>query len=874
MKLLPLGLVCLLLPSLIWAQSGVNARNQGGDSNRASNGPGYVEIPPDIPPENFFSLTYHPSTPNEGLAGWYDVRDGDGFAKDFRREWTVTFQEVEMSFPVFFCVDRKEPRPPFPSPQFSVSGASELDSRLGRSPVLPYTAFYISQPILNSTQIHVIDHLKSYMTREATEEEPARYAYRWSLGSISEVEPIAITSSLLFKLPTNAKIANEEYGIIVPFSQGGNHLSSIDPETDRPIYHPRLRAVYLHKPDHLKTRLSWQPAESLQVWHTPFKARSDGGTYFANGFIPEGKEFVHKDDTNPVFLEATSKNPHLLKWGLGGQTHSVQVIPVDLAVDANRDGVIKFAGNLAEAGAEFDQTTHEKPFRFWLNNDNDGLPNSEGEFVPATSPDYADGILQTARDLEDLARLWIYLGNLHEQMGGGSYQVSLSWRSTGGTSPKIKVYRSTDSTGSDSYLKSPQAAINQISGDDADTLGEVAGSTPLFLDRSGLWTAPQLCLLFEGSGTGRGELVLTFWKDGEKIGEGPGVWIDLVDVKKMYQSSEGDMFAGAPPDEAKQTLVSVHGWNMSPEGSRNYAETMFKRLWHRGFKGRFAYFRWNTYWITATDVIGTLTTQYFANYNNSEYIAWTQGAPALKAFVASLPYQSKNIAAHSMGNIVVGEAMRLGMQVNNYALMQPAVPAACYDEREVLKQTDTYDRSFLGVGVTMWDEASPDEDPDTATRNMSYRGMLKDIGQNGNLILFYLPNDAATSNAWELNNDLTKPSGTLSGHFRYERNAPAGQKLYRDFGGGVREYSWSSRRESASYACRTWGKAAGADGRTEGSVRSANRVNLGNSGFQLPGEQFSGFGDEHSGQFTARIQQLKPFYDELMRRLDIGDPNP
>jgi hypothetical protein len=82
--------------------------------------------------------------------------------------------------------------------------------------------------------------------------------------------------------------------------------------------------------------------------------------------------------------------------------------------------------------------------------------------------------------------------------------------------------------------------------------------------------------------------------------------------------------------------------------------------------------------------------------------------------------------------------------------------------------------------------------------------------------------DFEVVNAWELNNDLTKPSGTLSGHFRYERNAPAGQKLYRDFGGGVREYSWSSRRESAPYACRTWGKAAGADGRTEGSVRIAN----------------------------------------------------
>lgn len=227
-----------------------------------------------------------------------------------------------------------------------------------------------------------------------------------------------------------------------------------------------------------------------------------------------------------------------------------------------------------------------------------------------------------------------------------------------------------------------------------------------------------------------------------------------------------------------------------------------------------------------------------------------------------------------MGNIVVGEAMRLGMQVNNYALMQPAVPAACYDEREVLKQTSTYDHSFLGQDVTMWDEASPDDDPDDATRNLAYRGMLKDIGQNGNLILFYLPNDSATSNAWELNNDLTKPSGTLSGYFRYNRNAQPGQKLYKDDGAGLHDHLWLSRSESATYACRTWGKAAGAEFRTQGAIAAANRVDLSSPTFALPGETEPGFGDEHSGQFTARIQQLKPFYDELMSRLDIGDPNP
>ncbi|NJL08024.1 MAG: hypothetical protein HC900_07000, partial [Methylacidiphilales bacterium] len=125
--------------------------------------------------------------------------------------------------------------------------------------------------------------------------------------------------------------------------------------------------------------------------------------------------------------------------------------------------------------------------------------------------------------------------------------------------------------------------------------------------------------------------------------------------------------------------------------------------------------------------------------------------------------------------------------------------------------------------------------------------MLKDIGQNGNLILFYLQNDSATSNAWELNNDLTKPSGTLSGHFRYNRNGQPGQKLYRDFGGGIHEYSWASRSESATFACRTWAKRPGPSFELRAQIAAANRVDLSSPTFALPGETEPGFGDEHCG---------------------------
>ena len=115
------------------------------------------------------------------------------------------------------------------------------------------------------------------------------------------------------------------------------------------------------------------------------------------------------------------------------------------------------------------------------------------------------------------------------------------------------------------------------------------------------------CLLFEGSQEGKGQLVLTIQKsDGTRIGEGPCVWLDLKNIKKMYQRSQDDHFAGKPWDETDDTIVFVHGWNMSPNGRSSFAETFYKRLWHRGFKGRFAAFQWETDWSDSGNGCHTL----------------------------------------------------------------------------------------------------------------------------------------------------------------------------------------------------------------------------------------------------------------------------
>jgi len=290
------------------------------------------------------------------------------------------------------------------------------------------------------------------------------------------------------------------------------------------------------------------------------------------------------------------------------------------------------------------------------------------------------------RDLEDFARLHIYLQGLSEAISSGQIKIGLRWKDVIGD-PGIRIYKAVESDGGTKYLSDDAVAAQQISGAFRSCITGESGRQRVgadgFVFQSDFWSGltdahPTQSLLFEGVSEGKGQLVVELYKDDgvTKLGEGPSVWIDLKNIKSMYQGP-GTTFE-PPADEAPQGIVFVHGWNMSPEGSRNFAETMFKRLWHRGFKGRFVNIRWNTNYSDAFDnvpVVGAALEGYLADYNGCERVAWQSGA-IVQAALDSLPAgYTRNLVAHSMGNIVAGSALLGGANANNYVLMQAAVPA-------------------------------------------------------------------------------------------------------------------------------------------------------------------------------------------------------
>ena len=470
---------------------------------------------------------------------------------------------------------------------------------------------------------------------------------------------------------------------------------------------------------------------------------------------------------------------------IGGATYSgtdpayvagnngVMLVPCELAVDADRNGTIVMANdagnpNNVVSGVQLpvDVTTQTTPFVFWLNDGVDG-PDTTSTYSGETtvqvslnpipgSLNYEQNEVTCTRDLENFARLWLYIKGLsaaiNPTLGSSPITVGLEWHSNTGDAtngwgtndgaPAINIYAaapkhgSTTVTGGADYLTDTNAAPNNTETDQANAtygipLGSVAKGTPFYFDPStfsGLTDAnPKTYFLFEATARGTGRLVVTFNTGSAghytKIGEGGAVYMDLKDIKELYERwTVGDgtgpgLFAGGGGSPFPAAIISqdrlpsgitplqysstalglsvqndptvndyilfVHGWNMVPWQKDAFAETMLKRLYWQGYKGKFGTFEWpTTYSTTAYKVVGDL--QSSLSYDDGEYSAWKSAVP-LEGLLANLSGNyTVDVLGHSMGNVVTGEALRIAGQagqslVNTYVATQAALPGHCYD---------------------------------------------------------------------------------------------------------------------------------------------------------------------------------------------------
>ena len=561
------------------------------------------------------------------------------------------------------------------------------------------------------------------------------------------------------------------------------------------------------------------------------------------------------------------------------QSYAILLVPAALQVDANRDGII----NDSDVGQKT-APSQDKPFRFWSNDDDDGVDPVGQDIVPALRHDNSDNYISNNRDLEDFARLQLYIGGLQNSFAGASpaMKIGLKWKSVTGGTPSIRVFRTpTSQQGSDDYLKDEDAATALRATANAESSAVlVSGTTATLLPSNFLdglsATQSKAWFVFEGVTEGKGQLVMTIHKaDGTEIGEGPGVWFDLKKIRDLYarvrvtpedadekvalplpyrnattfdeNQSDFQVEAFTPPaNEAKQVMIFVHGSNESEAESRNRAETLYKRLWHQGYKGRLVFFHWDT-------LVGYMDGEYpVGQYNMNEYVALKYG-PGLKKYQATLPqgYQV-NVISHSLGNGVVGSALKSGMAVHNYIMMQAAFSAKAYN-------------ASLASAQRFQDAEVQRPTPDLAA-DRGYGGYF--AGVQANVINMFNEVDFALATGtvvgfetnWEKNQIDYKPDDPPG----------IGQYYYGTYSQGSVSYTFDGTtrlvndiHESLAFVARTRTKAVGALAGVGGAV--SQEVNIGEG---TP-YNFSRSRSDHSAQFNRNIQQTHPFYQRVFDALGV-----
>jgi hypothetical protein len=529
---------------------------------------------------------------------------------------------------------------------------------------------------------------------------------------------------------------------------------------------------------------------------------------------------------------------------------------VRIGVDWNGDGLIQ-----TRAGGRIpvDAPTPTEPFTFWVNHDQDDV-DTGGETWPIVHSDGSTPGMDSLRDLEDFTRLQIEVDDLEKLPENAVLQ--LDWAH--GEGGAINLFRSSDSGCSRAYLLDKVAGSAQLTQTPLTPPGGLRDQgfrIPLAdlgqpdLDGRGY------CFLFDVATAGQDDLVATVLVDGEAVATSEPARMDLRHVKTLYQRTtmtwpddikapweytkedppvpdlqwrydpQGHEFAPGWY-ETDDVVVWIYGWLKSGEGLYEMAttqagETIFKRLWHRGFRGRLIFFHWPT--VKPAYAYGLL---------ESEYRAY-KSAPALLDFISTIPKNKRlHLTAHSLGCVLLTEALRDGLEAEDALLQVGAIPAGAYDTRPTLILPD------MAEVIT---PVAPDEG--------GYEGYV----QNTKTPAYSMYNFAdVTFFGWNIAQKQMKPTSKKGGYrYAWDSNAQPGQRarLYYRTGPFSSDYRVvTDHHEIMAFIAKSKTHALGAETRVKGHIR---RV------FDLARSPFE-FHTGHVVGWTRSAHETTQFYNLLL----------
>ncbi len=493
-------------------------------------------------------------------------------------------------------------------------------------------------------------------------------------------------------------------------------------------------------------------------------------------------------------------------------TDTIRITAVDLTISL--DDRRPPENSIAEETRYVDVTSATRPFPFWLNDDydstvgetEDGLADGD-EYAVQRVPDNDDNRVIRTRDLEDFLSFQVTASLLSKL--GDNFGLRLSFEGVNSTgSPSVHVFESPEGVLGPGYLYDESQAAAALECADTHFVGAVS-----VLNTARLYSNADVAqFLLEGVSSGTGAFTVTLVKLGvasETVIGSDEAYLDLQPMESprnadgydfsigrydhftvgdttdawpsnyAYQISDqshlplppirasgrsdtqiGAGVAAGEGEPERDYILFVHGWRMTQEERRHFAETAYKRLFWQGYRGDFGLFSWPTEYterVGDPGVPGGVPAD-ASNYNRSEEKAWNSATglhAQLRDIAADHPGRL-NVFAHSMGNIVVSEALRKEAEpdpetplIHTYVASQAATPAAAYDSTVESRIVPGY-----------WDTPEiygsfPREGEDPSP----YFG---DIGLAAeNRVNFFNPDDPAFSAlAWELNQGL-KPDTNL-----------------------------------------------------------------------------------------------------------------
>ncbi len=471
-----------------------------------------------------------------------------------------------------------------------------------------------------------------------------------------------------------------------------------------------------------------------------------------------------------------------------GQRGTNVVYSYSLAVDKNHDNIM----NLSFSGP--DATSQSSAMVIWANNNYDrghAVDGSDFEQddlseaqianlnVPAEQkvPDCqyrTNGrpAIPCARDLEDYFRLWTPGLAALMKVLPSNYTVQLTLIGDA----EIRIFRAVELDGGTNYLFDETTASSQVANSTTLYVGLLSSSSTITFP---IQTNFNEHFIFCGAQTGSATIDLQILDSNQNVVADAPLCLQINDIKQMYERWTVGENVSVPPmntatwqvdnlayryqtnvDNSLPYILFVHGWNMETWEKDRFAETAFKRLYWQGYHGRFGIYRWPT-GNGFSGIISALTDA--RNYDNSESNAWASANGLLNKLTdlnALYPGQVY-LMAHSMGNVVAGEALRLAganQVVNTYVAMQGAVPAHCYDATTATRSIVP----ILGLG----------QDDGTPNRYGNYYTDGAPCYFNGSAgaetyVNFYNTNDYALSTTlWQFDQNL-KPDNATTPAYHY-----------------------------------------------------------------------------------------------------------